>query len=276
VADNNQGVAASSRVGRTRWVVIFWVFVVAAVSYLDRNNIAIAASMIQADFGLTNLQLGGVFSAFAMGYAFTQPIAGGLADRFGPYRVITVALVWWSVLTAALPFVSPSVPHALTLLLAVRFALGVGEAVIFPASNHLVANWIPSSERGLANGLIFAGVGVGGGIAPPLITYVMITFGWHMAFYVSAAIGALVLIVWLAVVRDRPSEHKVIKQAEIDYIEAGLPASAVSTARKPKWREIIADRQIMLLTASYFTYGYVAYTSSPGFSNISPACAGST
>jgi ACS family glucarate transporter-like MFS transporter len=251
-------ITAGERRGNVRWVVIFWMFIIAAVSYLDRNNISIAASLIQQEFGLTNLQLGGVFSAFVMGYAFTQPIAGRIADRFGPYKVITVALVWWSLLTALLPHIPVGLGHSILLLMVMRFALGVGEAVIFPASNRLVANWIPSSERGLANGLIFAGVGVGGGVAPPLITYVMITYGWREAFYVSAAIGVVTCVVWLVMVRDRPRQHRAITEAEIAYIEAGLPASA-SKSRPAKWLEIIGDRQVLLLTASYFTYGYVAY-----------------
>jgi ACS family glucarate transporter-like MFS transporter len=150
-------------VGCVRWIVVFCTFVIAAVSYLDRNNVSIAASALQREFDLTNVQLGAVFSAFIMGYALTQPIAGRIADRFGASRVIAVAILWWSVFTALLPGIPAGIPGAMTILLAVRFLLGVGEAVIFPASNRLVASWIPSRERGLANGLIFAGVGVGGG-----------------------------------------------------------------------------------------------------------------
>src|SRR3954466_1590524 len=84
--------------GKVRWIVIGWVFVIAAVSYLDRNNISIAISSIQKEFGLSNVQLGTVFSAFVFGYAFTQPFAGRLADRFGPYKLIAFAILWWSLL----------------------------------------------------------------------------------------------------------------------------------------------------------------------------------
>src|SRR5580698_7204404 len=174
---------ATGSVGRVRWLVIFCTFVVAAVSYLDRNNISIAASSVQREFGLSNVQLGTLFSAFVTGYAFMQPLAGRIADRFGASRCIGVAILWWSAFTALLPTIRPGIAGATLMLLSVRFLLGIGEAVIFPASNRLVASWIPSHERGLANGLIFAGVGVGGGVAPPLITYIMLHHDWRWAFW---------------------------------------------------------------------------------------------
>jgi ACS family glucarate transporter-like MFS transporter len=245
-------------VGATRWVLVFWMFVVAAVSYLDRNNISIAAVTIQKSFGLTNVQLGGVFSAFVMGYAFTQPIAGRIADRFGPYRVVAIGVVWWSVFTAATAMVPAGFAWSLTALIAVRFILGVGESVIFPASNRLVSSWVPRQERGLANGIIFAGVGIGAGVAPPLITGIIAAHSWQMAFYVSAGIGVVVLGLWLLIVRDRPDQHPWVKPEEAAHIAAGIPAE-VARSRPVSWLTIIRNRQVALLTLSYFTYGYVAY-----------------
>jgi MFS transporter, ACS family, glucarate transporter len=249
----------TEKVGRIRWLVIACTFVVAAVSYLDRNNVSIAASALQLEFGLSNTQLGGVFSAFIMGYAFTQPFAGRIADRFGASRAIGVAIVWWSVFTAALTILPAGIPGAIILLLAVRFLLGVGEAIIFPASNRLVASWIPSSERGLANGLIFAGVGVGGGVAPPLITYMMINHSWRWAFWLCAIIGVVVGVVWVLLVRNTPREQKSVGAAELAYIEAGLPQQAASVTRTARWREVVFNRNVLVLTLSYFCYGYVAY-----------------
>ncbi|HEX3701094.1 MAG TPA: MFS transporter [Phenylobacterium sp.] len=256
-ADGGQGVVRAG--GYARWIVIAWVFVIAAVSYLDRNNISIAISSIQKEFGLSNVQLGTVFSAFVFGYALTQPFAGRLADRFGPYKLIAFAILWWSLLTVSVTFVPAGLPISFGLLLGVRLLLGVGEAVIFPASNRLVASWIPQRERGFANGLIFAGVGVGGGLAPPLITYFMLTtHSWRTSFYVCAAIGVAVGVVWLLLVRDQPRDHAWVSDAEASYIEAGLPVHT-SDGGLRRWRDMILDGQVALLTASYFCYGYVAY-----------------
>jgi ACS family glucarate transporter-like MFS transporter len=251
-------ISTGAGVGFTRWIVVLWVFVIAAVSYLDRNNISIAISSIQKEFGLSNVQLGTVFSAFVFGYAFTQPFAGRLADRFGPYRLIAFAILWWSLLTVAVTLVPHGLTYSFALLLAVRLLLGIGEAVIFPASNRLIASWIPSRERGFANGLIFAGVGVGGGLAPPLITYFMLTATWRASFWACAALGVIVGVVWLFIVRDKPRNHPWVSEAEATYIESGLPKPRAGGGLR-RWREMMLDRQVALLTLSYFCYGYVAY-----------------
>jgi ACS family glucarate transporter-like MFS transporter len=173
----------------TRWLLVIWMFVISAVAYLDRVNISIAGKSISADFGLTNVQLGWVFSAFVLGYALFQAPGGWLADRFGPRRVIAIATVWWAVFTALTGLTPASWGGGLALLIGVRFALGLGESVVYPAGNRMVASWVPADERGRANGLIFAGVGAGAGISPPLIAWVMRTWGWRSSFVLSAALG---------------------------------------------------------------------------------------
>lgn len=245
------------RVGNTRWLIVTLVFAVAAVSYLDRNNISIAATQIQTEFGLTNVELGVIFSAFVAGYAFSQPVAGRIADRFGPYRVIAGGMLWWSLFTAATALVPSGWAWSAAALGAVRCLLGVGEAVIFPAGNRLVANWIPKTERGLANGIIFAGVGVGAGIAPPLITYIVLERDWHSAFYASALIGLAMLVLWVLIVRDRPDHHPMVSEEEATLIRRGTSLSGDQPLAR--WRDIVANRAMLFLALSYFTYGYVAY-----------------
>lgn len=252
--------AVAARPARNlRWGLVFLMFGIAAVSYLDRNNISIAASAIQKEFGLSDVQLGVVFSAFVMGYAFSQPFAGRLADRFGPYKVVAIGIVWWSVFTAATAMVPSGAVWSLSVLIAMRFILGVGESVIFPASNRLVANWVPTRERGVANGVIFAGVGIGAGVAPPLITYITVNHDWRWAFFVSALIGVVALAVWLLGARDHPQNHPWASQAERDYISAGVASAAATEAKPAPWMTILKNRHLAALTLSYFCYGYVAY-----------------
>ena len=107
----------------------------------------------------------------------------------------------------------------------VRFLLGVGESVIYPASNRVVAKWIPTQERGRANGLIFAGVGAGAAITPPLITYIMLRGGWRLSFWVSALLGLVVGAVWYWLARDNPEEHPWMSAEELEVIRSGLPDS---------------------------------------------------
>jgi ACS family glucarate transporter-like MFS transporter len=249
-----------ARVGNVRWLMVFLVFAVAAVSYLDRANISIAAPQMKLDLVLNDRQLGMVFSAFVFGYAFTQPFAGRLADRFGPFKVIAVGIFWWSVLTSATALIPAGYANALGLMIAVRFILGVGESVIFPAGNRMVASWIPSQERGLANGLIFAGVGVGAGIAPPLITSIMLTHDWRWAFHASALIGLVAMVIWMLMVREKPTNHPWVKQPELDYIQADDAAkTTVDSPKLASWGSIILNKHIALLSLSYFCFGYVAW-----------------
>jgi MFS transporter, ACS family, glucarate transporter len=252
-------VQSKSASGNIRWLIVFLVFAIAAVAYLDRANISIAAPYIKRDFALSNYRLGFVFSAFVFGYALAQPFAGRIADRFGAYRVIAVGIALWCALTAATAVIPVSFATAFSTLLGVRLALGVGESMIFPASNRLVWNWIPSAERGLANGIIFAGVGIGAGLAPPLITTIMLDYNWRYAFWASALIGVAAFAVWLFAAAETPGEHRWMKPAELALIRQGLPPVKAQTDAVLPWSTIILNRQIALLTLSYTCFGYVAY-----------------
>ena len=247
--------------GRLRWTLVFWLFVVSAVAYLDRVNVSIAARAIQEEYRLSNIQLGWVFSAFLAGYALFQTPGGRLADRFGPRRVISLGVLWWSAFTALVTLVPAGAAHSIALLVTVRFLLGAGEAVIYPAANRMVANWIPSSERGLANGIIFAGVGVGAGITPPLITYVLLHWGWRWSFLTCALLGIGVSLIWHLLFRDTPQTHPWMGARELAHIEAGIPAvrAEFETRQTVGWGAIAGNRSLLALTASYFTVGYVAY-----------------
>jgi ACS family glucarate transporter-like MFS transporter len=244
-----------------RWLLIFWMFTISAISYLDRVNISIAGRFIQQEFHITDLQLGWVFSAFLVGYAFLQAPAGRLADRFGPRLILTLGTLWWGVFTALTAMVSASMAGLLLVLLAVRFGLGAGEAVMFPASNRLVANWIPSQERGLANGLIFAGVGAGAGVTPPLVTHIVLHYGWRASFWMSAVIGLAAGCVWYWLARDRPENHPWVSAQEVAYIEKGLPEppAALEIGKTLPWGKIFGSKDVVAIAFSYFAYGYAAW-----------------
>jgi len=248
--------------GRVRWLLVFWMFLIGAVAYLDRVNISMASQALQKEHALTDIQLGWVFSGFLFGYALFQVPGGRFADRFGPRRVIVLAVLWWSVFTTLTALVPARVAFSLILLIGVRFVLGVGEAVVYPSSNLLVARWIPSGERGLANGIIFAGVGAGAGLTPPLIIWILTNWGWRWSFYISALIGLTVGAVWLLLAHDSPSQHPLISPEEADTIKRGLPAVAATGEQQEavfRWRSVLGSRNVWAITFSYFTYGYVAY-----------------
>lgn len=258
---------------RIRWLLVFWLFVLSGISYLDRVNISIAGSSLAEEYHLSQVRLGWVFTAFLLGYALFQTPGGWLVDRFGPRRVLTVGVVWWGIFTALTASLPTKVWGAVLFFILVRFLLGAGEAIIYPSSNQFVSQWIPSQERGKANGVIFAGVGAGAGMAPIFVSYVMVHYGWRSAFWISALIGLLAGIVWYLIARDKPEQHPSVNSAELSLIqEHRAPAAPAGkgvekSTRKVDasasvhipWRSILTSKSILAVTASYFCFGYVAW-----------------
>ena len=249
---------------RVRWFLIGWLFVLSAVSYLDRVNISVAGSSLAREYHLSDIQLGYVFSALLVGYVISQVPAGWLADRFGPRRVLTGGVLWWGVFTALTAAVPVAMARPIFALLAIRFLLGVGEAVVYPTSCKFIEQWIPSHERGIANGWIFSGVGAGAGFAPPLVTYIMLHQGWRASFWVCALIGCAAGIVWYFAARDKPEQHPRVSPAEFEEIRAGLTLreEGMQVSHKEAivpWAKILSSKEVWILTFSYFCYCYVAW-----------------
>jgi MFS transporter, ACS family, glucarate transporter len=244
-----------------RWFLVFWLFILSAVSYLDRVNISIAGGSIAEAYHLSDVQLGKVFSAMLVGYALFQTVGGRLADRFGPRRVLAAGVMWWGIFTALTALVPADIAGALLIFVAVRFLLGAGEAVIYPSANQFVARWIPTSERGIANGWIFAGVGAGAGLTPLLITQIMVRYGWRSSFWVCSFIGFAAGAVWFVSARDTPEEHSGVSAFELMLIRSGL--TKVEPTNGPKalvpWGRVLRSKEVWAITLSYFCYGYVAW-----------------
>lgn len=252
------------RTTHVRWFLVFWLFVLSAVSYLDRVNISIAGGNIAEAYHLSEVQLGKVFSAMLVGYALFQTVGGRLADRFGTRLVLTGGVIWWGIFTALTALVPAHLAGALLAFMAVRFFLGAGEAVIYPSANQFIARWIPVSERGLANGWIFAGVGAGAGLTPPLITYLMVHYGWRSSFWVCSVVGLLAGAIWFFAARDTPAEHSEVSAHELAVIQSGLtmnPSQGTHSTneRLVSWSSVIRSKNVWAVTVSYFCYGYVAW-----------------
>ena len=272
---------------RMRYFLAFWLFILSGVAFLDRTNISIAGLQISSEYGLGNQRLGWIFSSFLVGYAGFQLPAGWLAARFGPRKVLTLGALWWGVATALTAVLPSGMAHAVVLLIAIRFALGAGESVVYPAANQFVARWVPVSERGFINGLIFAGVGAGSGLTPPLLNWLITNHGWRTAFWFSAVTGVVVGVVWWIAARDTPEEHPRVSAEEITEIRRGLQPQSTTTAaaaaelstaatveagalratsgrepaaREPiSWRAIFSRSDLPALMVGYFAFGYIAW-----------------
>lgn len=243
-----------------RWFLVFLLFVLSAVAFLDRVNLSIAGAKISEEFAISNVRLGFVFSAFLFGYALFQTPAGWLADRFGPRRMLTLGVLWWGVFTALTAAISHNIVRIVLVLVVIRFLLGAGEAIVYPASNQFVARWVPSNERGVANGIIFAGVGIGAGITPPLISFVMLRYGWRSSFLMSAFVGLVAAAVWFLAARDTPDAHPAVSSNELTHIQRGIPSHAPSKSDGLlSWSIILSKLNVWILSLAYFCFGYVAW-----------------
>ncbi|HEY0163623.1 MAG TPA: MFS transporter [Edaphobacter sp.] len=248
---------------RVRYFLAFWLFVLSGVAFLDRTNLSIAGLQISTEYGLGNQRLGWIFSAFLIGYAGFQLPAGWLAARFGPRRVLSLGVLSWGVATALTALLPSGIPSAVFLLIGIRFVLGAGESVIYPAANQFVARWVPLQERGFINGLIFAGVGAGSGLTPPLLTWLILHHGWRAAFWFSAVIGVVVGGVWWQSARDTPEEHPGMTPEELKEIRDGLSFGSQGSqdqgAGVISWSAILHRRDLPALVVGYFSFGYVAW-----------------
>ncbi len=253
---------SSTQPSRTRWVILALLFTISVVTYIDRVNISVTARQMMPAFGLTDQQMGHIFSAFVLGYALCQIPGGWLGDRWGARLVLTGAVLWWSIFTAltamaaTLPVVD--VLGVLGSLALVRLLLGVGEAVALPNFNRAVADWLPARERGFGIGIAIGGVGVGSALTPPLTAWIMVNWGWQTVFYLSAALGIGIALVWWWYARDRPEEHPAVNQAERALIR-GATAPAFPTRAPVPWQTFARTPTVWWIVLSYSCLGYVAY-----------------
>jgi MFS family permease len=243
---------------RVRYLLVMLIFVVSAVVNLDRTNIAIAGSYLAVDYHITNVQLGSVFSAFMLGYAAFQIPAGWIVGKLGPRKTLTGGIIWWSVLSVATALVPSGMAHALWALIAVRFLLGIGEAVAYPSANQFIAAWFPSHERGKANAGVQAGAQLGSGTAPPLVAFIIYNFGWHAAFYACALIGLLVAAAWYWAARDIPGQHPMVMPEEMAHIQAGLPVQMEGAKPPVPWARIFTSKDTWGTALAYVGFGYTA------------------
>lgn len=255
---------SSNRGGSTppsplRWLILGLLFAISVVTYIDRVNISVTARQMMPALGLTEQEMGFVFSAFVIGYALFQIPGGWLSDRWGVRVVLLIALIWWSCFTAWTAFAATSFLAAplgiVGALVVVRFLLGVGEAAALPTFNRAVTDWLPAHERGLGIGIAIGGIGIGAAITPPVTAWIMVNHGWQSAFYLSSGIGFALAIIWWFLAADRPSHHPWYRHDEA----TPSTASVVPTRHSIPWAILRRTPSVWWLMLSYGCLGYVAY-----------------
>jgi MFS family permease len=218
------------------------------ITYIDRVNLATAAPFVQKELGLSPVELGLVFSAFAIPYGFLQPLGGWLGDRFGPRWVLFSAGLVWAAAT-----VMTGLSVGVVTLFIARLLLGLGEGATFPTATKAMAIWLPPHKRAFAQGITHSFARLGNAIAPPLVGYMIVGYGWRMPFYVLGGVSFAWVAWWVYSFRNNPHADPAMLPGEL----AELPPAAATAGRVIPWAQLI--RRILPVTLVDFCYGWTLW-----------------
>jgi sugar phosphate permease len=244
------------RSGGRRWYVLFLISLMYLITYLDRVNISTVAPVISQEFNFDKVTMGLIFSAFVWSYALFQIPGGWLGDRFGPRRILTAIVGYWSVMTALTAFASGAMSFVF-----VRFMFGVGEGGAFPVATRSMQLWFPRQERGLVQGVSHSASRLGAAIAPPVVVLIMTTLGWHWVFYICGALGILWSVLWYVTYRNMPEEQASVSQGELAYIrgvdaKGGIKSAQIEKTASVPWGILFRSPNMWAIMCAYFTYVY--------------------
>jgi len=234
---------------RIRWALVALLVIGGVVNYLDRATLSVANTTIAGEFGLNATEMGLLLAAFSWPYAIANLPAGYLVDRFGPKRMYAWAAGLWSLMTMV-----TAAAHSFGLLYAARVALGVAESPFFTASLKVNERWFNKDERALPISIVNTGSQIANAIAPPILTGLLLTFGWRGMFVAVGALGILVMLVWLRVYRDPTlREQAVIRGEEL------AQARANEQAKPASWGALFRQRNTYFMILGAFGIFYTVW-----------------
>ena len=227
-----------------RWWIIGLVFLATLINFIDRLTISVLAPVITAQLGLSNLEFASITTSFLMAYTISQGLSGKLYDRIGTKRGFTLSVLVWSLAACAHAFA-----RGLISLGSLRFLLGVGEAGNWPGAAKVIAEWFPVRERAFAMGIFNSGVAIGNIVAPPLIVFLQIRFGWQTAFLITGGLGFVWLVLWL-MFYETPERHTSLSREEYVHIKQGRENEKDSG--RFSWRQLLKYRQVWAIVLARF------------------------
>ncbi len=230
-----------------RFTVVALFFLGTALCYIDRISISVAIIPLARQFGYNSAAQGLVLSAVFWGYLWTQLVGGWMADRFGGHRVLAAGVAIWSLATFVTPLAAGA---AFSALLAARVLLGLGEGVNFPSIHSLTARWTLPSERARVLSVNYSGMYVGTVAALSASPLIITSLGWPALFYISGALGAAWVVVWMYLAADRPETSSRIGAAELELITS-LRSAAPRAIRVP-WAAIARERAVWAIVVAHF------------------------
>ena len=241
-----------------RWTIVFLLFLVYMINYLDRVALSITLPMIEQDLTLNAEQFGIIFGSFFFGYALFNFVGGLAVDRFGPMMVLGVAVGLWSIFCGM-----TALATGFYSMLILRVLFGMAEGPICSSANKMINGWFPRKQAATAMGLLSAGSPLGGAVAGPIVGYLALAFGWRPAFMIICAVGIVWMLVWFFLVADSPEKSRRAGDAERTLIRELKAADQGSDEanQQPGHSLMFYLRQpIILVTAfAFFCYNYILF-----------------
>ena len=226
-------------IGRTRWWIVWTLFLSTTINYISRQTFSVLSPMITAQYHFSHTDLARIFGAFQVSYAIAWLLGGIFLDAVGTRIGLSLAVVFWSVVNILTGFASSVFSFA-----AFRFMLGLGEGFNWPGASKAVAEWFPGEERSLAVAIFDSGSSVGGALAALMIPWIALRFGWRWAFTFSGMLGFLWLLTWLRAYHTL-DRHPRVTPEEVAFIRAGQDVTPKS--EKPVLQRLLSlmkDRNV--------------------------------
>lgn len=244
-----------------RWAVLGINALVLLLNYGDRAAIGVAAPFIMNEFGFSKITWGIIIGAFAFGYAPFSFIGGWASDKFGPRKIMGIAVLWWSTFTAL-----TAVGFNLISFVIIRVLFGCGEGPQAPVTAKTIRNWFPNRQLGAALGISQASTPLGGAIGTPLFAWLLIVLNgdWKLSFFILGAVGVLFAIGWFIIVRDTPEQHPWITVKELAAIkENSQPNTSTEDADKGPsltLSQCLKKPLVWIIAFAFFGYSWALNT----------------
>jgi ACS family hexuronate transporter-like MFS transporter len=231
------------KVGRYRWTICGFLFFATTINYLDRNILGILAPTLQKEIGWTPIEYGYIGTTFQAAYAIGLAVFGWFVDKYGTKIGYAISITGWSIAAMAHALASTVFGFGLA-----RFFLGLSESGNFPSAIKATAEWFPKKERALATGIFNSGANIGAVVAPAVVPWLTVTFGWQSAFVATGATGFVWLILWIAFY-ERPETAKKVSKEEMAYILSDPPEPV---SEKVPWLQLLKYRQTWAFVVGKF------------------------
>ncbi len=246
----------------TRWRLFSVLFLLSFLSYLMRQNIHVAGEFMMPELGISEIQMGWIYAAFIWGYALFQLPGGVFGKKFGPRVALTSVGVIWVVTTGLTGWLPGQVFQSgigiIASLLVVRFFVGVAHAPIYPIQASVVERWFPVGQWALPNAVGSTGLTLGAALAQPLVAFAMVYWGWRASFYLFIPLGIALFWLWWHYATDDPADHPAMSTGELEQIRSGR-AELTPNVGFGAWRQLIRNRDTLLLTCAYFAENCIFY-----------------